>query len=316
MKKSDRVYLTSIILALVCIIVLTAVAYYAYGVIEKSKTIDQLEKYTDILSENIQSAVSSDNNEILDEIRGEYSSKTRTVSIVMKNYGAVSFDGFLEEMRVAIGAEEISISDSEGNITDSTNMYSEGGKIKDTFIEHLNDTVYTESIFIETEDGYKILSATKRTDNKGIIQVTYSADNFVDKIGTSQIYSCINEITSISDAKLAVIDERTNRYIISADASAENTPADIPGEKFEKESGKLTEIVQGVNSFVYYKKISVSDDINYVVISFIPVITTKKLCTVVAEWVFAVSFIVSAVMILSFRNSLLKMNSEKSKVDG
>ena len=88
---------------------------------------------------------------------------------------------------------------------------------------------------------------------------------------------------------------------------------DIPKEEYKKENGKFTYVVNGVNSLVYYKKVSLNETDEYVIISYIPNISTKKMCTVVSEWVFAVCFIVSAVLILSFRNSILKMNSEKSK---
>lgn len=313
MKKTDKIYLSSIVIALVCITVLTASAYYIYGVVDKNRIVNELEQCADVLSENIESSLSSDNNEIIKEITDEYSSKTRTVSLVMKNYGNNSFDVFLEEMRVAIGAEEISISDYKGNITDSTNMYSEGAKIKDTFLEHLKDTVYTESTLVETENGYRILSATKRSDNKGMIQVTYLADNIVDKVGTTQLYSYINEASVISGISLAVVNEKTNKYIINNNTSLENAVSDIPKEEYKKEYGKFTYVVNGVNSLVYYKKVSLNETDEYVIISYIPNISTKKMCTVVSEWVFAVCFIVSAVLILSFRNSILKMNSEKSK---
>ncbi len=313
MKKTDRIYLSSIVLSLVCIIVLTAAAYYMYGVVDRNKIGNKLEQCAEVLSENLESSLSSDNNEIIKEITDEYSSKTRTVSLVMKNYGSNSFDVFLEEMRVAIGAEEISISDSKGNITDSTNMYSEGAKIKDTFLEHLKDTVYTESTLVETENGYRILSATKRSNNKGMIQVTYLADNIVDKVGTTQLYSYINEASVISGISLAVINVKTNKYVINSNASLEKSLSDIPKEKYKKESGKFTAVISGVNSFVYYKKVSLNKSDEYVIISYVPNISTKKMCTVVAEWVFAVCFIVSAVLILSFRSSILKINSEKNK---
>lgn len=314
--KLKKLYISYCITALILTFIMTLFSYYAVGITEKSKASDSLEEYSSIIYDHISYTDGSYKDDLFDELKTEYSSKTRVVSLVLSNSNDMLNENSLEELRLAIGAEIISVSDDKGSIISSTDLYADTDKIREPFIDHINDSVYTESIISENDDNVFVVSATTRPDKKGLIQITYSADNIIDNFGAAETYSCIENLKTSSGGDFSIIDGKTYLYLINDTRSLENTRLQIPKEKFKDSSGKFSYNYKGEKSLIYYEIYSFEDNESYIILSSLPYSVINKNSLIISLWVFFSCLIVSLTLILYFRNSILKNRIEKSRFNG
>lgn len=104
----------------ICIAVLACSAGYTVGVVSMNNVIAQI----DVNIGSIEAYLEKNQNatELLtEEFKEDYSAKTRTIAMLLSQDGSfITDDRTLEELRVTVNADMISISDHEGNVIAST----------------------------------------------------------------------------------------------------------------------------------------------------------------------------------------------------
>ena len=134
-----------VLLSLAAVIAVLAVtAGYTVGVVSQNDVIAQID--TNIGS--VETYLEKNKNTtttLIEEFKEEYAAKTRTIAMLLaQDSSFISDDRTLEELRVTVDADMISIADVDGNVVASTDPSGEGVSIREEFRSHLEDTVYTE----------------------------------------------------------------------------------------------------------------------------------------------------------------------------
>ena len=301
MNIKYKTYIKMLLPIIIIILLSTLFSFYSIGVIEKDRFYNKMQLYNESISEYLDSQTNYTYNEIINQLKDEYSSKTRTAALVLKSSNDILNENYLEELRLAIGAEIISLSDSKGNIIASTDSYSDGGTVKKEFINHLNDTLYTDSFFYKTKKHTYIASATTRSDKKGIIQVTYLSKNIINNIEQSELSQCMKNYSFVTSGNFAIINEKQYLYYSCSIPRLNNTTPQFPKDIFNKNIGNFLYDIEGEKSLVVYERCFSENGDSYIVLSSIPyniIYRTRKIITV---WTLFILSIISFIFILYLR---------------
>lgn len=264
MKSGSKLKLQIILTSLILTVIIIISEVYIIGVIEKYNAYNKLESCAEYISNYTNSDI---DDKDMEKIKSEYNSKTRTVSTVLKNN--ILNENILEEVRVAIGADIISISDKNGNFVASTDM-PDDKKLNKNFISHIGDSIYTDSEIVKSNNKIYVISATTRPDKKGMIQITYSPDKDFNDIEVSEIYAVFDILSRYNGGCYALVDKQKNIFLISSEPSLENTHVQFTKKNLEKKSGKFTSKVNGVKSIVLYKDVNVNVDNKFALVLTMP----------------------------------------------
>ena len=144
MKKSF--YRSVVIAILICSLIFGFLAFYSTGVVDRAQTRELLDirinQVGDILDDNIY-----EYKNITEQIYSNYKSRSRVMAMMLsKNKSIMTDDTSFEELRMAIGADVISITDSSGFIKYSTNPSSENNKAYEDFFPAIENKVFSEAV--------------------------------------------------------------------------------------------------------------------------------------------------------------------------
>lgn len=119
-KRFWKLYRSVILCVAICIAVLACFAGYTVGVVSMNNVIAQI----DVNIGSIEAYLEKNQNAtklLTEEFKEDYSAKTRTIAMLLSQDSSfITDDRTLEELRVTVNADMISISDHEGNVIAST----------------------------------------------------------------------------------------------------------------------------------------------------------------------------------------------------
>lgn len=151
-KRFFQSYRWVLLSMLVTILVLAAAAGYTIGVVSKNQAVSQI----DVNIGSVEAYLQKNENQasqLTEELKEDYISKTRTTAMILSEDASfLTDDRTLEELRVTVNADRISVSDDRGNITASTDPSGEGSTVREEFLSHLSDNVYTDVLFLLDSD--------------------------------------------------------------------------------------------------------------------------------------------------------------------
>lgn len=163
----------------VCIAVLAIAAGYTVGVVSQNNVIAQI----DVNIGSIETYLEKNHNAtqlLTDEFKEDYSAKTRTIAMLLaQDSSFITDDRTLEELRVTVNADMISVADADGNVVASTDPSGAGTSIREEFRSHLEEDVYTDALFLLDSDTPTIVAASSLDGGHGMVQITFSADSVV-----------------------------------------------------------------------------------------------------------------------------------------
>lgn len=118
----------------VCIAVLAIAAGYTVGVVSQNNVIAQI----DVNIGSIETYLEKNHNAtqlLTDEFKEDYSAKTRTIAMLLaQDSSFITDDRTLEELRVTVNADMISVADADGNVVASTDPSGAGTSIREEFL--------------------------------------------------------------------------------------------------------------------------------------------------------------------------------------
>ncbi len=290
--------------------VLVFCTWYVVGIVEKNNTKKILEARVSSISEIMykQEAKYKNMSELVSD---EYKTKARAVAIMLsKNTDIMTDELLLEEMRMSIGADAISIFDKYIQLEYSTSMDKTSEKYVHKFEQAINNKLFSVAQIDTNYDIPKVIVGCSRLDNPGIVLIEYTAENM------NVIVELINSISEMAvtipimkTGSLAVIDSNSMNYIAHTD---ENMIGKSSGFQLDTHFvGKVTYDffdceINGKDVLLHFDFCN-----NNVVIGYIPYSEIYNVRNNTIQWVIVVGAIVAIVVTLTLRSKVLHVNKKK-----
>ncbi|MGN0620967.1 MAG: hypothetical protein ACI4I9_03785 [Porcipelethomonas sp.] len=306
MKK--KIYKPYIIMMLIFSVTAVFLSYYSMGVIDRwesrSTASMRLEQICATVDESI-----SHSTQITEEIYENYKSKSRIVAIILsKNTETMKNDVSFEELRVAIGASVINVSDNQGIIEYSTNLSKTKQKVNDEFLPAIQNKVFSEAVLNKGSKETKVITGSSRLDSDGVIQIEYNSGNAEMLLEMNDLSNLLTDIPFMENGHLALIDAAAFKYISHTDSKLNGTAVQYQKSKFENESGWFESEFEGEDVMVQYLKHN-----EYIVICMRPFSDIYSRRNSVTAWLIAVLSACTFVTLLVVRNKILIYNSHISE---
>lgn len=299
MKKSH--YKVIIIPALICMTIISFLAFYSAGVIDRSEAREIIGERIELVWENIDEKKES-SEKLTEEIYNSYRSKARVVSMMLsKNISILNDEASLEEMRVAIGADVINVSDESGIIRYSTDMSVEETSVLEEFMPGIENRVFSEAVLSESGGNKVVITGSSRLDEPGIIQIRFSLENYQQQLELSEISTAVTQMPIMKHGHLAVIDTQSNTYISHTDSYLNGSAVQFAPEEFAEDTGWFSSEYDGKRVLVKYEK---HDDM--IVAGILPYSEIYQRRNSIVKWLLFSMFTLTVIAILSMRNYELK----------
>ena len=284
---------------LIASFICTFLSYYSTGVVERSQARRIIDDRLDMMSEKIeegynQAAV------IKNQVCENYEYRAKMIALMIsQSTSSISDENSLEEMRIAINADEINITDSSGMIEYSTS-YHQGSYAEQIFIDNMSDRNFTKAIITEDEGSEKIIIGTARVDKTGIIQITFTTDNIEQLVSYFDISKVTSEYPLLNSGCMAVIDRKSYTYLSHTDSALTDTAVQIPAEKFNGEKYNFYSYYNGNKVFIRYR---IYDD--KIIFGMLPADEIYSSRNMVTAWVAVISIILSGISCLVLRKHII-----------
>lgn len=294
-------YKIIIIPASICIAAVSFLSFYITGVIDRSAAFSLLEERLNAVCKAIDDRTVS-LEKINQEIKESFCVRARAISILMsKNSGIFNDETLFEEMRVAVGADVISVTDSTGTIIYSTDMSVEKTSALDDFKVAVNNKVFSEAVIYSSDNDMRIVTGTSRLDSPGIIQIQFALKDYQQQIEREGFSSVVSEMPVMKHGHLAVIDAETNTYISHTDNYLNGGAVQFPSDSFSKDEGIFSTDYDGKNVLVKYKKHN-----DKTAMGLLPYSEIYQRRNAVVKWVLFSTIVVTFIIILALRNYILR----------
>ncbi len=303
MRKSPYFFvITSFILSSAIII---SLVYYSFGVVERAS----MNKIMDVRLDRITEDIEENNTELeafISQITADNESRAKALAfMILQNPSILKDNETLEEVRVALGVDDINITDQSGSVIAGTSAYT--GDIFSSelyivdFLPAIKNKSFSKTI---TEDVYgtkRFYTGVARLDKSGIVQITSTPLTLKRIITYSDISTVTQENQLMKKGCLAVIDMASYKYISHTDSKYVSTGVQIPKFNFEAEKGNFASTLNGKKATVRYRHYG--DD--KVVLAIVPNneiysvrnVTVKTLCVVLT--------LILVVTVLSVRQAVI-----------
>lgn len=303
MKKSH--YRVIIIPALICMIIVSVLAFYSAGVVGRSEARKLIDQRLELVCENIDEKTAS-SKKLTEEIYNNYRSKARVVSMMLsKNNNIFNDETSFEELRVAIGADVINVSDENGIIRYSTDMSVEETCVLEEFMRGIGNKVFSEAVLSEYGGNKVVITGSSRLDEAGIIQIRFSLENYQHQLERSELSTAVTQMPIMKHGHLAVIDTETNTYISHTDSYLNGSAVQFSPEDFSEDNGWFSSEYDGKRVLVKYKK---HDDV--IVAGILPYSEIYQRRNSILKWLLFSMSVLTVITVLSMRNYEIRKMSE------
>lgn len=281
----------------------TFLSYYSTGVVERSQAKRIIDDRLDMMSEKIEEGYNQA-VVIKNQVCENYEYRAKMIALMIsQSTSSISDENSLEEMRIAINADEINITDSSGMIEYSTS-YHQGSYAEQIFIDNMADRNFTKAIITEDEGSEKIIIGTARVDKTGIIQITFTTDNIEQLVSYFDISNVTSEYPLLNSGCMAVIDRQSYTYLSHTDSALTDTAVQIPAEKFNGEKYNFYSYYNGNKVFIRYR---IYDD--KIIFGMLPADEIYSSRDMVTAWVAVISIILSGISCLVLRKHIIDENA-------
>lgn len=299
MKKNH--YRVILIPAFICTVVVFFLVFYAVGVIDRSEARELIGERLELVCESIDEKKESA-EKLNEEIYNSYRSKARVVAMMLaKNKIIFNDESSFEEMRVAIGADVISVADEAGIIRYSTDMSVEETSVLDEFMPAIENKVFSEAVLSESGGNKSVVTGSSRLDEPGVIQICYSLENYQQQLDLTELSSAVTQMPIMKHGHLAVIDTETNTFISHTDSYLNGSAVQFSPENFSEDAGWFSSEYDGERVMVKYKKHN-----DMIVAGILPYSEIYKRRNSVLKWILFSMSALTVTAILSMRNYEIK----------
>jgi len=259
MRKS--VYKFILIMFIAFSLIVINLAFYMIGIIDMSS----MSKLVDKRFATVQKSIDNSNNEI-DSIIAQVSEdnliKAKAISIMMNQSPKAYLDSEeLEETRIALSVDEISITDEKGIVIAGTSPYLgqdfHNSDIEKQFLSAIDNKSYTNVVNIKTDGIASQYAGVARLDKPGVILIKATSNYLTQAIKLVGISNVTSGLSTLKKGNLAIINKNSWEYVSHTDETNIGKTVQIAKTQFKTikatEKGKFKMKIQGVSSYVYYK---------------------------------------------------------------
>lgn len=304
-----KIYKSAAIAMVVACLLFVLFTWYVVGIVEKSNSKELLEgrvwNVCEIFTEK-----QNESEEAFDSVCNEYKQRARSLAMLLsRNASILDDDMLLEEVRMAIGASDITIFNEDLQIEHATGA----AEINDEILEKLKPAIDNKQFSMAEIDrsGYdiKIIVGVSRVDKPGIVKAEYASSNINSIVELLDFSKIFMNITVMKTGKLAVIENSDMTYSAHTDMDMIGKPSHFNFEDdFSDEEGFFDHEVNGEKSLIYYKLFE-----NQVVLGYIPYREIYDVRNDTMKWVAAAGAVISVVVMLTIRNGILRINKKEKK---
>ena len=235
MKKS--IYKFLIINIVIFSLVLINLSFYMIGIIEKAS----VEKLMESRFSSIEKAIDNSNSEIesiLAQASQDNIAKAKAFSIILNQSPRSYLDNeAIEEIRVALSADEILITDENGIVVAGTSPYIgqdfHSSDINKQFLPAIIDKNFAKAININSNGYISQRAAVARLDKPGIIVLESSDNYFSQTVKLAGISTVASGYYVLKKGTVAVIDTESWKYLSHSNSKFIEKPFQIPKNLFK-----------------------------------------------------------------------------------
>jgi hypothetical protein len=285
----------------VATILLSLLAFYCSGVVEFNIHKDII----DVRLQKIVERLSADEEEkttIQDGIVSDCEEKAKMVSmLIAQSSGELSYELSLEEIRIILNADEITIFNAQGNVEYSTSTYTSTDTLSSDFMPYIKDKTFTKSF---SDSSGRIVTGTARLDADGIIVLTFSSGSMESMLKSTDISTVTSEYPLFKEGITAIIDNETYNYLSHTDVSLVGTPSQLPKDKFnfDKEKSGFFYSVGGKKCYIRYL---IHDD--KIIVGVVPCSEIYRARNSVVRWMVFCGVVLTVIAVLCGRFKMLKV---------
>lgn len=301
-------YRLIVIAVLICSILFGFLAFYSTGVIDRAHTRELLDIRINQVSEKLDNNI-YEYKKITEQIYSNYKSKSRVMAMMLsKNKSIMTDETSFEELRMAIGADAISITDSNGVIKYSTNPSSENKKAYEDFLPAIQNKVFSEAVLNTHDNRTSVITGCSRLDSPGIIQIEFTPENSETLLDLTDVSRTLTEIPVLENGHMAIIDRVSGKYLSHTHSGLIGTQSIYTEDDFSEDDGWFSSEFEGQDVMVKY--IAYDNNIILGILSYDEIYKRRN---TVVKWILFVIPINSAVITLTVRNKILKFK-DKQKI--
>lgn len=282
---------------LIVVVGLCLVAGYSVRVLDQNQVIQQVDTNMEAAKVRLDRDAEASAT-MIEDLRNEYASKTRVVAMLLEEQKDWSSENetILEELRVVIDADQISVSNETGILIASTDFSSTGKRVYRAFLSHTTDPVFTDVVFTIQNDKPMILAASALGSGKGLIQVQYPAESMLTQSQENGVSAIVADMPFSDMGISAIIDTDTGKYVSHTQAERCGTDSDYDESLFSGKKGKVDLVRQHQRYMIRYQTHE-----NYILLVDISYREMDNARGMVIKWVFASGLILLLVATLSMR---------------
>ena len=254
MKKPYVFVITSFVVASVAIVLLV---YYSFGVIERAS----MNHIIDVRLDRITLDIEQNDAELqtfISQISDDNESRAKALAIMILQSPSILNDNeTLEEVRVALGVDDVNITDESGAIISGTSAYTgdifSTGSYINEFSPAIKDKSFTKTV---TEDVYgtkRFYTGVARLDKPGIVQITSTPTTLKRIVEYCDISNVTANNELLKKGCTAIIDTKTYKYISHTDSKMVSKGVQIHKANFEKHNDNFRSTLNGKRATVRYR---------------------------------------------------------------
>lgn len=260
MRTKDIRFISIILIAFSLIIII--IAYYMLGIIEHASIDTTLDRRLQTIKLSVANS-KEEINSIIAQVDEDNIAKAKAFAIMI-NQSPKSYEDTesIEEIRIALGVDELMVTDENGIVIAGTSTYFgedfHDDGIKSKFLSALTDKSFSHTISIENNGIIIQYSGVARMDKSGIVFIKTSTKYLAQTIKLAGISTITSDFPVLKRGVTAIIDIASWQYLSHTDQSFLGKTVQIPYNKFNEinkdESGNFKITLNGEKSYVRYIK--------------------------------------------------------------
>ncbi len=282
-------------------IVICGLSVYAVSVLDRNDVVRSIDTNVNAITAYLEHG-SETGERVISEFADEYRNKTRVVSVMITDAEALEEDeSVLEEIRVAVDAEEVSVFTHDGNITATTASYGKSASIDPEFRKHLKERNYSGAVIHDEEEKPYIAAASQLKDAGYMLQITFDAKPLIELSENNSLASVARNFPLYTEGKTAIIDEETYTYVSHTSKNKIGAKCSLAKEQFKRNKSKFDAVISDQSVMVRYHKYD-----GYIIVAFVPYDDIFKASYAVLGWMIGGGVAILTTAALGMRMSVIK----------
>ncbi len=282
-------------------IVICIVSVYAVSVLDRNNVVRQIDVNVNAITTYLEQGAQN-GERIEKEFLDEYRTKTKVVSVMISDATSLEEnETILEEIRVAVDADEVSVFSHSGDIVATTATYGKNVAIDTVFQNHIGDRNYNDAVLHTDAKNAYVSAAAQLPEDGYLLQITYDAVSLISLMESSSVSSVARNFPLYSEGAIALLDSETLTYLSHTNPKKIGMECSIPAENFRRNKSKFDTILSGDSVMVRYHKYG-----DYIIAAFVSYDDIFQTSYAVLGWMIGGGIVILTTAALAMRMSVIR----------